>query len=134
LSTQGAEKGATLYLTVYGPRGKLDFISTGRLPVRDNQQQVHRAIELAVPSIATRLLYGLAISGQGTASAEHLRLLPGDTVKEVPRRRKQGPSVLGEMQVAGSRLRRDDDPSSVTANGTIFPRTAVRFRGNDGLV
>lgn len=84
LSTQGAEKGATLYLTVYGPRGKLDFISTGRLPVRDNQQQVHRAIELAVPSIATRLLYGLAISGQGTASAEHLRLLPGDTVKEVP--------------------------------------------------
>jgi len=87
LTTHDAEKGAVIYLGVNGPGGKLDFISTDQLRVRGNQNRVHREIELAVPGIATRLIYGAGLYGKGSLSVAQLRLSTGASVEDVPPQR-----------------------------------------------
>jgi carboxyl-terminal processing protease len=84
LSTRQAEKGATIFLQVFANNQSLGFITSDMVPVLGDTAQVHREIQAPVPAIATRISYGLVLHGQGTVSADGVRLVAGAPIVEVP--------------------------------------------------
>lgn len=83
ISTHDADQGATIFLNVFGPKGHLGFISSDRIPVLGDATQIHREIQIGVPSTATFLTYGVALHGKGSVRAEHIRLVAGAAIVEV---------------------------------------------------
>jgi carboxyl-terminal processing protease len=84
LSTHDAEKGATIFLQVFANTQDLGFITSDTVPVLGDATQVHREIQIAVPSVATRISYGIVLHGKGTVNADEVRLVAGDPIVEVP--------------------------------------------------
>jgi carboxyl-terminal processing protease len=81
IGVQGVEGSAGLWLRADGPNGVVAFANSQREPVRGDVANVLREVEIGVPSIAQKLMFGPLLTGSGRLRVEQLRLerLPADT-------------------------------------------------------
>ncbi|MGK2695302.1 S41 family peptidase [Serratia surfactantfaciens] len=75
LSVHHAQKGAAIWLRTDGVDGRLQFISTYDDLIKGNDNSQWREISLHVANHATKVVYGIVLSGSGNVLATDIRLI-----------------------------------------------------------
>lgn len=86
-TTQDASNGAALWLRADGAKGPLAFVNSQMMPVLGNASDVHREVRIDVPKAAVWLALGIFLEGNGSATAQQLRLTTVATPPAVPPQR-----------------------------------------------
>jgi carboxyl-terminal processing protease len=84
LTAHDVQGAGLIWIRVKGPDGLIDRANTGDFPVSGNATALSRFRRLDIPAAATELELGVTLAGQGSLTAERLKLVAGPATQPKP--------------------------------------------------